>query len=95
VARTLALDGRTRCGIGHNSREVAVSRSIGRRHTDSAIVAPIEAGRVVCPVRGGAELEDCWNCPAYLGMSDDRIQGVVCDPERRRLLSGTERFGPH
>lgn len=72
-----------------------MSRSIGHHHTRNAVVAPIEAGRVACSVRGFVELEDCWNCSAYLGMSDDRIQGVVCDPERRRLLSGTERFGPN
>jgi hypothetical protein len=72
-----------------------MARSTLRRHATSAVEAVIDSGRVVCPVRGVVELEDCWNCPAYLGLSDDRIPGVVCDPERRRLLAGTARFGPH
>lgn len=39
----------------------------------------IEAGQVMCPRRGIVDLDDCWACPAYLGMSG-WIEGLVCSP---------------
>jgi len=38
----------------------------------------VEAGQVVCPRRGQVDLERCWVCPAYDGLSSGRIEGVVC-----------------
>lgn len=42
----------------------------------------VEAGQVVCPLRGIVDLELCWMCPAYGGLSSGRIEGVVCRIER-------------
>jgi hypothetical protein len=40
-------------------------------------ILAIEEGRVMCPRRGIVDLEDCWTCPAYRGMSG-WIEGLVC-----------------
>ena len=41
-------------------------------------VLPVEAGQVVCPRLGVVDIERCWVCPAYDGLSAGRIEGVVC-----------------
>lgn len=41
----------------------------------------VEAGQVVCPRRGIVDVERCWVCPAYDGLSAGRIEGVVCTAE--------------
>ena len=46
----------------------------------------VEAGQVVCPLRGIVDLERCWMCPAYGGLSSGRIEGVVCRVERVSTL---------
>jgi len=38
----------------------------------------VEAGQVVCPRQGIVDVERCWVCPAYGGLSAGRIEGVVC-----------------
>jgi len=38
----------------------------------------VEAGRVVCPRQGIVDLERCWVCPAYDGLSAGWIEGVAC-----------------
>ena len=38
----------------------------------------VEAGQVVCPRRGLIDVELCWACPAYDGLSTRRYEGVVC-----------------
>ena len=38
----------------------------------------IEAGQVVCPRRGIVDIEDCWTCSAYRGLSSGRIEGLIC-----------------
>ncbi len=47
----------------------------------------VEAGQVVCPRQGLVDLERCWICPAYGGLSMGHIEGVVCraDPSDPRL----------
>jgi hypothetical protein len=49
----------------------------GRDHRRDRILA-IEDGRVVCPRRGLADLESCWTCPAYAGLSATHREGVIC-----------------
>jgi hypothetical protein len=43
------------------------------------VVLPVEAGQVVCPRQGIVDLERCWACPDYEGLSGDRSEGVVCN----------------
>jgi len=52
-----------------------------RRRSDripSERTLAVEAGQVVCPRRGIVDLERCWRCPAYAGLSTGHIEGVVC-----------------
>jgi hypothetical protein len=48
-----------------------------RRPTQDRVLA-VEAGQVVCPHHGAVDLERCWVCPAYDGLSTGRLEGVVC-----------------
>jgi hypothetical protein len=41
-------------------------------------ILEVEAGQVVCPRQGIVDVERCWVCPAYDGLSAGRIEGVVC-----------------
>jgi hypothetical protein len=41
-------------------------------------VLAVEGGQVRCPRRGAVDIEGCWVCPAYLGMSGGPMDGVVC-----------------
>lgn len=50
---------------------------ISKERSEHRILA-VEAGQVVCPRRGIVDLERCWVCPAYDGLSSGRIEGVVC-----------------
>ena len=38
----------------------------------------IEAGQVVCHRRGIVDIEECWSCSAYRGLSSGRIEGLIC-----------------
>ena len=49
-----------------------------RRNGATHRILAVEAGQVVCPRRGIVDLERCWVCPAYDGLSAGRIEGVVC-----------------
>lgn len=44
-------------------------------------VLAIEAGQVVCPRRGIVDLERCWVCPAYRGLTTGRREGLICGTE--------------
>jgi hypothetical protein len=50
-------------------------RTRSRSHERTLVV---EAGQVVCPRRGLIDIELCWACPAYDGLSTGRFEGVVC-----------------
>lgn len=54
----------------------------------------IEAGQVVCPNRGVMDVEDCWVCPAYRGLSTGPMEGLVCSPGRTESLdvSGLDAY---
>ncbi len=45
---------------------------------DTGLILAVEAGRVVCPRQGSVDLESCWACPDYDGLSGNRAEGVVC-----------------
>jgi len=44
-------------------------------------VLAVEGGQVVCPRRGIVDLEMCWTCPAYRGLTTGRREGVICGTE--------------
>jgi hypothetical protein len=44
-------------------------------------VLAVEAGQVVCPRRGIVDLEMCWDCPAYRGLTTGPREGVICGTE--------------
>lgn len=44
-------------------------------------VLAVEGGQVVCPRRGIVDLEMCWVCPAYRGLTSSLREGVICGTE--------------
>jgi len=44
-------------------------------------VLAVEEGQVVCPRRGIVDLELCWTCPAYQGLTTTAREGVICATE--------------
>jgi len=55
-------------------------------------VLPVEAGQVVCPRRGIVDLERCWTCSAYVGLSTTRMEGVICRADLGDLTAGILPF---
>ena len=47
----------------------------------------VEAGQVVCPRRGLVDIEACWICPDYRGLTDGRSESVVCGLTDEALAS--------
>jgi hypothetical protein len=47
----------------------------------------VEAGQVVCPRRGVVDIEACWTCPEYRGLTDGRSEHVVCGLSEESLAS--------
>ena len=50
---------------------------IAKERSEHRVLA-VDAGEVVCPRQGIVDMESCWICPAYDGLSAGRIEGVVC-----------------
>jgi hypothetical protein len=48
-----------------------------RRPRNERVLA-VEAGQVICPRRGFVDIETCWRCPSYKGLSTEQFEGVVC-----------------
>jgi len=48
-----------------------------RRQRNERVLA-VEAGQVICPRRGFVDIETCWRCPSYQGLSTEQFEGVVC-----------------
>lgn len=63
---------------------------------DAERTLTVEGGQVVCPYRGVTDLERCWTCPAYQGLSTGRIEGVVCaaEPPMPTVIDGRWRDVP-
>ena len=59
-------------------RHQSCSRIGSRRNAAEHRILEVEAGQVVCPRQGIVDMERCWVCPAYDGLSAGRIEGVVC-----------------
>ena len=52
-----------------------------RMRPPRARVLAVESGQVICPRRGMVDLERCWNCPAYRGLTTGPREGVICGTE--------------
>jgi hypothetical protein len=50
----------------------------------------VEDGEVMCPRQGVVDLELCWICPAYGGLSSGRLHGVVCTMNLADLRLGPQ-----
>ena len=44
-------------------------------------VLAVDDGQVVCPRRGIVDLDECWGCPAYRGLTTGPREGVICGTE--------------
>ena len=47
----------------------------------------VEAGHVVCPRRGLVDIQECWSCPEYRGLSDRRVESLLCGLTGETLAS--------
>jgi hypothetical protein len=47
----------------------------------------IESGQVVCPRRGITDIETCWVCPQYRGLSEGRSESLICNLTDESLAS--------
>jgi len=57
------------------------SHAADRLRQSRGLVLAVEAGQVVCPRRGVVDLEACWMCPAYRGLTTGAREGVICGTE--------------
>jgi len=48
-----------------------------RGHSADNVIA-VESGQVMCLRQGIVDIERCWMCPTYGGMSEAHDEGVVC-----------------
>jgi hypothetical protein len=47
----------------------------------------VEAGHVACPRRGLVDIQVCWSCPDYRGLSDGRVESLMCGLADETLAS--------
>lgn len=64
-------------------------RRVGKEPSRHRTLA-VDDGEVVCPRRGVVDLELCWACPAYGGLSEGRVQGVICTMNLADLRIGPQ-----
>jgi len=57
------------------------SHAADRLRQSRGLVLAVEAGQVVCPRGGVVDLEACWMCPAYRGLTTGAREGVICGTE--------------
>ncbi len=48
--------------------------ALGRRPVNLAV----EAGQVVCPLRGLVDVERCFFCRQYVGFQDGPVERLIC-----------------
>ena len=48
----------------------------------------VERGRVMCPRRGAVDIEGCWVCREYQGMSDGHVESLICGLSEEAVASG-------
>jgi hypothetical protein len=54
------------------------NRATSTRRPRNERVLAVEAGQVICPRRGIVDIETCWRCSSYQGLSTEQFEGVVC-----------------
>jgi hypothetical protein len=54
------------------------ARTNGWRLDPAEHARRVEAGRVVCPRRGMVDIEECWICRDYRGLSEGTVESVIC-----------------
>ena len=54
------------------------NRATSTRRPRNERVLAVEAGQVICPRRGFVDIETCWRCTSYQGLSTEHFEGVVC-----------------
>jgi hypothetical protein len=70
------------------SKETTMSARTNPWRLESAERAlRVEAGQVVCPRRGVVDIEACWTCPEYRGLTDGQSEHVVCGLSEESLAS--------
>jgi hypothetical protein len=65
--------------------KLILSRLAGRPSHQRVLA--VEGGQVLCPRRGVVDIEGCWVCPAYQGMSGP-MDSVVCSTKPVVMPSG-------
>jgi hypothetical protein len=69
-------------------KERAMSARTDRGGRDPAERAlRVEVGHVVCPRRGLVDIQECWSCPEYRGLSDGRVESLMCGLTGETLAS--------
>lgn len=63
-----------------------LARSLRMRNVPP-IELTVEAGQVVCPRRGVIDIEDCFHCSSYRGMTTGPVESLVCTPTSSSALS--------
>jgi hypothetical protein len=48
----------------------------------------VERGRVMCPRRGAIDIERCWVCREYQGMSEGHVESLICGLSEDAVASG-------
>ena len=61
-------------------------RTTARASAD--LVLAVDAGRVGCPRQGIVDVERCWACPDFDGLSGGRAEGVVCNANLEDVAVG-------
>jgi hypothetical protein len=57
---------------------MSIFRTIRPRRRMNERILAVEAGEVMCPRRGIVDIEDCWVCPAYRGLTGGQVEGLAC-----------------
>jgi hypothetical protein len=78
-----------RCPERHDRvKEAAMSARPIERAGPPERALRVERGRVMCPRRGAVDIERCWVCREYQGMSDGHVEWLVCGLSEDAVASG-------
>jgi len=58
------------------------------RTRSSERVLRVERGRVMCPRCGPVDIDRCWVCREYQGMTEGSVESVVCGLSEDAVASG-------
>jgi len=63
------------------------ARARGGRLNPSERALGVEAGQVACPRQGIVDIERCWVCPEYRGLSAGHVEALICGLSAESLAS--------